>query len=61
LALQQRQATPAAVPEGFLPSSALAALHGLQGAQQAARSPSYTLAGTLYGKNASRKLIVNRL
>jgi len=30
LALQQRQATPAAVPEGLLPESALAALHGLQ-------------------------------
>jgi len=30
LELQQRQATPAAVPEGLLPESVPAALHGLQ-------------------------------
>ncbi|AMO93969.1 hypothetical protein CFter6_1256 [Collimonas fungivorans] len=55
--MQQRHVTPAAVPEGFKPKRALAALHGLLGhqPQQATR-----LASTRFGLNASSKLNVHR-
>ncbi|AIY43908.1 hypothetical protein LT85_4750 [Collimonas arenae] len=55
--MQQRHATPAAVPGGFKPNRALAALHGLLGLkpQQATR-----LASTRFDLNASPKSYVNR-
>jgi len=58
LELQQRQATPAAVPGGLLPESALAPLHGLQVGPTTCYAT--RLASTLSGSNASRKSIDGR-